>query len=742
MKTKLIALLFLLFSHAGFANQDPALMESPDSLLERVMSILHTDPKRALALTDSALTATNNTGDFRLVQARIHKVRARLFAEKGEYVNAVESALIALEVFQEMDLPEDVCTMFVHLGVISRYRGQLEQSLGYYRQAEQLAMRHDYSRLKAVIWGNMGNVYYDLNNYEEALNHHNKSLEIDRARKNAKGISTSLHNLGNVYRAEGLYERALEYYRQSLAFELEQGDLRSIGVSYLDLTEIHLEIGQIEEALLFATKAMEIVAKTESKRLKSEIMGYLPLIHASLGNTNAAIEAFHDHREVMDSLQAESISEQIAAMRAKYEADQKEKEVEVLDLQVTAQQSSLRQQRRFIIILVAFLLLAGTVAFLLFNRYKLQQRNHRLELELEARQIRQMDEIKSRFFANISHEFRTPLNLILAPLQQRRDSIPAREIGLMRRNAKRLLRLVNQLLDLARIEVGLMKTANQNVEVSGLISAIANSFTPLAEMQKIHYQIDIPERDYVVSIDPDKVEKIVYNLLSNAFKFTPEGGKVSIHLTMEASGQLHLTVSDTGIGIAQELLDKVFDRFYQADTSRTRAYEGTGIGLALTKELVELFGGKIKVDSQEGKGSTFSVHLPVQVLTEEHEEIIDVQVSEPVLLPEGQVEEQAAYIAVDEANSSGTAGEKPLLLVVEDNLDLRHYLRDQLAGEHIVLEAVDGRQGLQVALGAHPGPDRHRCYDAANGRHPNDKNAPGKPKDRAHPNSAVDGSRR
>ena len=230
------------------------------------------------------------------------------------------------------------------------------------------------------------------------------------------------------------------------------------------------------------------------------------------------------------------------------------------------------------------------------------------EAQFEAAQIKKVDQMKSRFFANISHEFRTPLHLILAPLQKKQNVISKAEIDLMTRNAKRLLRLVNQLMDLAKMEGGLLKPDLKDIAVFGFLKEIAKSFVPLAEAKAITYHIDIPECDLVVQLDPDKLDKIVYNLLSNAFKFTPQNGTVSIRVAIDHHNEILLTVSDNGIGIPHHLQAKIFNRFYQVDASQTRQYEGTGIGLAIAKELVELFKGTITVNSALGEGSTFSVN--------------------------------------------------------------------------------------------------------------------------------------
>lgn len=336
--------------------------------------------------------------------------------------------------------------------------------------------------------------------------------------------------------------------------------------------------------------------------------------------------------------------------------------------------------------------IAAICASKIFQAEADQQANAAREIQREAEHIKKLDKIKSQFFANISHEFRTPLNLILAPLQKEGNLLPP-EISMMTRNAKRLLRLVNQLLDLARIEVGMLETRNSFVNVFAFISDIANSFNLIAETGGKEYRVDVPTNDFVAGIDVDKLEKIVYNLLSNAFKFTPKGGAVSI-VAKASDGVLKIHVGDNGIGIPKHLHNNIFDRFFQADASQTRSYEGSGIGLALTRELVDLMGGAIAVISDEGKGSLFMVTLPLAQM-----DVNEMTVSDPEVIDRS---EDPFYI--DDPSEVMTAGtdtvvnpELPVVLVVEDNADLRAYLHSLLSPSYNVLTAADGSQGLNIA---------------------------------------------
>ena len=314
------------------------------------------------------------------------------------------------------------------------------------------------------------------------------------------------------------------------------------------------------------------------------------------------------------------------------------------------------------------------------------------EAQFEAAQIKKVDQMKSQFFANISHEFRTPLHLILAPLQKKQNVISKAEIDLMTRNAKRLLRLVNQLMDLAKMEGGLLKPDLKYIAVFRFVKEIAKSFVPLAEAKAITYQIDIPECDLVFQLDPDKLDKIVYNLLSNAFKFTPQNGTVSIRVAIDHHNEIQLMVSDNGIGIPHHLQGKIFNRFYQVDASQTRQYEGTGIGLAIAKELVELFKGNIEVTSALGEGSTFKVNLPTLLPFEAETDIAESIGAEVI-----ERETYQPDASLDSIPDVAGHDDRPLVLMVEDNIDLIRYVKTELSEQFNIIEARNGEEGLSIA---------------------------------------------
>ena len=318
-------------------------------------------------------------------------------------------------------------------------------------------------------------------------------------------------------------------------------------------------------------------------------------------------------------------------------------------------------------------------------------------LAAQAEQLRALDEAKSRFFTNITHEFRTPLTLLLGPAEQllAEATQPAvrQHAALVQRNAQHLLRLINQLLDLSKLEAGHLALEPVSADVVPFVRGLVGSFESLAEQRGIGCVFATDQPALYLDFDPEKLEKVVYNLLANALKFTSGGGQVWVRLAQStapaaaAEEYLELTVRDTGRGIAPAHLPHVFDRFYQADSSDTREQEGTGIGLALTKELVELHGGSIALASQPGQGTTATVRLPVRHAAAS-------AVLPPAPLPPAPVAPAAGSAPVA---AETLADELVRVLVIEDNADVRAFVQATLAAHYQVLTAADGEAGVALA---------------------------------------------
>ncbi len=344
-------------------------------------------------------------------------------------------------------------------------------------------------------------------------------------------------------------------------------------------------------------------------------------------------------------------------------------------------------------------------------RYQLDKSKH--ELEESNRKLIELDQLKSRFFANVSHELRTPLTLLLAPLEtliqkfDRQFDDHARELlQTMHSNGMRLLKLINDLLDLIRLESGRLQIKPEPVAVNEFINGLASAVRQVAQNKEIKLETRVDPELGIMLADRDKLEKIALNLLFNATKFTPQGGQ--IWLRAEKQGpEFVFTVSDNGVGIAEKSLPFVFDRFWQEDGSSKRKFQGVGIGLALVKELAEAQDGKVAVESQEGRGATFTVRLPyvkgeATTTTEARRKAGGQDLNSEEWLT-NLYRRAELFPAVNSPSPSKTAPppgsgqQRPLVLVCDDEPDMRRFLRLQLAEEYDVVEAADGNQAAEKA---------------------------------------------
>lgn len=352
----------------------------------------------------------------------------------------------------------------------------------------------------------------------------------------------------------------------------------------------------------------------------------------------------------------------------------------------------------------AYALYIVVILALLYFARKMVLRRARMRFSLEqerenARNMHEIDRMKIRFLTNMSHELRTPLSLILAPVEKlleqpgRQTHVPQYEM--IRRNARRLLHLVNQLLDFRKMEANELKLNARAGNILQFIKDVSMSFVDLADRKHISFNyIASPISPLYTSFDHDKLERILFNLLSNAFKFTPVNGKVWVEVSTidlnDEEAELYIKVRDTGIGIAADQQERIFDRFFQTRIPDSILNQGSGIGLAITLEFVKMHRGRVTVESELNKGSCFTVMLPCK----------RISIDESIATPAEEIELPATSLPPPQAMASNK--KKKAVLIVEDNEDFRFYLKDNLKANYTIHEASDGRDGWKKALSLHP----------------------------------------
>lgn len=349
------------------------------------------------------------------------------------------------------------------------------------------------------------------------------------------------------------------------------------------------------------------------------------------------------------------------------------------------------------------------IGFYSLRRYELNRYQLKTQLELERVQtesLRKLDHLKSQFFANISHEFRTPLTLILGQIEtvltSKIDRNEKRKLEMATKNANRLLSLINQLLDLSKLESGKMEINSEQHNIVSFLKSLLYSFETLAESKEIELYFQSESESIPVRFDADKLEQVFVNLITNAFKFTEPGGQVSLSVSKNEKHTIEIRVKDTGIGIPENHLNNIFDRFYQVDSSTTRIHEGSGIGLALVYEFIKLHNGDIEAESHTPdagdslqSGTEFIIHLPIGKITNKAdfgENAFKLSQDEPGIDPVSAVSKH------HDLKLYSSSMDKELLLIVEDNAEVREFIREQLQDDYRILEAENGSQGLEFSL--------------------------------------------
>jgi signal transduction histidine kinase len=341
-------------------------------------------------------------------------------------------------------------------------------------------------------------------------------------------------------------------------------------------------------------------------------------------------------------------------------------------------------------------------------------------LESQNRQLSELDEAKTRFFANISHELRTPLTIMLGITERLRvllgrqpgEPIIAEMTGMLEQNGLRLLKLIDDLLDLVRFDTGHGDVKRQPTPVAAHFDGLLRSLRHLAEQDRVALLWECESDCESIQLDRDKFDKILLNLVINAIKFTPSGGTIEAKLHV-SDKKLRLRVEDTGVGIPPEVLPRIFERFWQVDTSSTRKFQGAGIGLALVRGLTEAMDGTVKVESQINQGTTFIIELPVEAAEASHTD----DVADDVLKDGGNIAELHRKAAMSIPGKMGPrtvpgpaapigqatplvigrpSGNRPLILIADDEPDIRRFLRMQMENVDVI-EAADGAEALELA---------------------------------------------
>ncbi len=663
------------------------------------------------------------------------KARANLLIGIGliystEFYRSIAYFETSLEIFKKLEMPAEIRKVYTNLSIVKQKLGESDEAVYYLLESLKIAALEKNEIIKIPIYNNLALVYRNVGENKKALAQFKIGEKLAEEFNDSTNLITIKSNMAGQYFLLKEYDSALSVIDVVLPLIKKAGDLNAEADICVALTLIYKDLGKYKQALTQSERALDLNKKIKDKSGISVALNNLGTVHDLLGNNVVAeeylirnlelvkdskmannhltaLEALEHHYKSMgdfkkahefqekylvlkDSMLAREKILQIAALEAKYENQKKEETIAGLQKD---QRISQLNKRFLILALIVALVMGGFIGYVQYERVRKKNEQYKAE-QLVNMQLQESNEMKNRFFTNISHELRTPLTLIQGPLEtflnSKQPKIDEDEIKLMYRNSKRLQQLVNQILEISRIESGLVSLNFTRLPVLKLIRQASEIFIGNASQKDIDFKIKIEDDNDLVYVDEDKLIKIVTNLLSNAIKYNKKEGQIVISAHLEGENFLELEVSDSGVGIDQEDLKHIFDRFYMAKHQHN---DSSGIGLSLVKELVSLYEGIITVKSVKNQGTAFKIKLPVNINLIKS---VDYNILEIPGSDHSQVQED------DMAMTEKKCDQARKILIVEDNQDIRSYLRKNLTEKYQVLEAENGYEGLETALAEVP----------------------------------------
>ena len=619
--------------------------------------------------------------------ANSYMIQGNIFTQQNNYTKAMEHYTLAAAVYRDLGILERYITALGNIGFVHRNLENYDKAIHYLQESDSIAEILNIPRARAFSAYNLSIVYRKTGRLDQALASNSQAIAMYEKMGDRKRIAFGKLTMGKIYWEKGAYVKTLEHYKEALEISKQVDDSVNIGHTYNDIAKCYQHLGDNQKAKEYLLLAGEVANGIKLDILAMNVHQNLAQIYAEERNFERAHENLAKYAVLRDTLYTKEKRDLGTEIEAKYQNEQKTQEIALLESEKELQELQLTKRVNERNGIIAFSLIMLLLVSLLYNQFRIKKKANQ--------KLKELDKMKSNFFANISHEFRTPLTLIKGPIdrleQNPDEKLSIENIKMIRRNSGRVLKLVNQLLDLSKIDEGNLKLVLTEGDIYKCLRAATSSFNSHAAQRQFDYRVQIPQSVLWASFDRDKLEKVVYNLLGNAFKFSDDGSKVLFEA--DYNGQdLKILVADSGKGIPKEEIPFIFDRFYQADSGPTRDREGSGIGLSLSKDLVELMDGTITVNSDEGQGSFFKVQLPIQeirtgIKPNQKQKGINKNF-QPKSTPFSLVKEDLRRL--------------PSILLIEDNADMRHFIKESLISQYKVLEATDGSAGFIKAKADHP----------------------------------------
>lgn len=604
------------------------------------------------------------------------------------------------------------------IGVAYDYVDEHETAIEYYENALAIYIKLEDKDREGGIYHNLAGIYNDEGQIDKSISNYNKAIEIATILKDSTWIATLYVNFGLVY-LKSDNTKAKDLFTKGLNIALSTGSKSTQGFAYQNLASVHVSLEKYALAEKYALKCLELGEYLSIHQLVENSHDRLYKIYYKTGKYKKAIEHLKTSQQISDSIYTQNNASLLKEMQAKYESEKKGSENDLLRKEAEIQESKLRRRNTAIsllIILFVFLLIGSAVFYRanyvrkqLLDKIRKQKEGAERDREIiehQTEKLKEHDIMKSRFFANVSHDFRTPLTLIMGSLDNIKHDTDSQltysslqDLNMGEKNCNKLLFLANEINELNRLDEGSLRLKLKNLNAAEFIKLITDMFSSAADAQLISlYYESTLGRDQIIAADPNHFERIIYNLLTNALKFTPKGGRITVKVQMdtsEGSNMLIVKISDTGKGISKNSLPYVFNRFYQSIKNDYSTREGFGIGLALVKELVTLHSGKISVSSKERVGTTFTLTFPVVTHTSESETVAPEFSYDPDMIV---VDTQEASKEQIEATSPSIFSDKvdQTVLIVEDHKEIAEYIDSIISRKYNTLIAPNGKAALEI----------------------------------------------
>lgn len=589
-----------------------------DNLIQKVREFRFSSPDLARSYADTALNIAK-AKRFKAREAEILNQLGIIASVLGDSPTALEYFLDVLRVRQEINDLVGIARIQNNLGILYKNLEDYDRSLEFHLKSLETKRILVDSIGIARSLNNIGEIYQQQLNTSEAKKYFEEALSYMLELEFREGLAAVYNNLGEVYRLDGEFDKAIEFHSESLEIEKELGNTPGIGLSYLNVASLFRNISQPEVAINNYLEAITYFNQINDLGGLRKAYNDLAVTYAEVENFKQSLHYFQLHSMVKDSIVSVDSNRRIAELQTQYETEKQNQEIILLNERSALQESQLKQEsyNRNLLLVVVLLLILIAVILYLSNRSK--KRTNRILIE-QKDQIEEAAALKGQFLSVMSHEIRTPMNAVVGMANLLVDENPREDqkeyLETLLFSSNNLLSIVNDVLDYSKAEAGKITIENIDFRLLHLLLNIHRSFYNQSVKQEVYLKFEHDEKiPEVLKSDPTRLTQVLNNLISNALKFT-EKGSVILNVSLEDQSKedvvVNFKVSDTGMGIPPDKIETIFESFIQADTEIHRKYGGTGLGLPISKKIIELLGGSIKVVSTVGKGSSFSFSIQLQ----------------------------------------------------------------------------------------------------------------------------------